>query len=62
LLLDEPTSALDDDAILAVERVLSERLEQGAILLIATHNEAQALRLGARILAFEGGVAVEVNP
>ena len=62
LLLDEPTSALDDDATLAVEKVLSERLEQGAILLIATHNEPQALRLGARILAFEGGTAVEARP
>jgi len=59
LLLDEPTSALDGQSIAAVERELSARLAGGAIILMATHDAAQAERLGARILEFEAGVAKE---
>ncbi|HAA93497.1 MAG TPA: ATP-binding protein, partial [Rhodospirillaceae bacterium] len=62
LLLDEPTSALDDKSVSAVEGELLRRLGDGAILLIATHDAAQAKRLGARILTFDNGVATEATP
>jgi ABC-type lipoprotein export system ATPase subunit len=48
LLLDEPTSSLDRDSILRTEAVLRARLEAGLILVLVTHDPAQAQRLGDR--------------
>jgi len=48
LLLDEPTSSLDRDSILRTEAVLRARLEAGLILVLVTHDPAQAKRLGDR--------------
>lgn len=48
LLLDEPTSSLDGDSILRTEAVLRARLEAGLILVLVTHDPAQAQRLGNR--------------
>lgn len=46
LLLDEPTSSLDEDSAGAVESVLTELLQAGLILVLVTHDSAQADRLG----------------
>ena len=46
LLLDEPTSALDERSVQRVEAVLKSRLADGLILVLVTHDPAQALRLG----------------
>ncbi len=46
LLLDEPTSALDQDSVGRVEAVLRARLDAGLILVLVTHDPAQAERLG----------------
>ena len=63
LLLDEPTSALDSDAQGAVEGVLTERLGRGAILLLVTHDEAQAARLAARtVRVVDGRLETEPTP
>lgn len=48
LLLDEPTGPLDPDSIRKVEAELAARLAAGAALVIVTHDEGQAARLGAR--------------
>jgi ABC-type iron transport system FetAB ATPase subunit len=48
LLLDEPTAPLDPDAIGRVEQVLKARLAAGVAILVVTHDEDQAARLGAR--------------
>jgi ABC-type multidrug transport system ATPase subunit len=58
LLLDEPTSALDEETTRAVEAVLRERLERGAIMLLVSHAAAQAERMATARLAIEHGRAV----
>ena len=58
-LLDEPTGPLDDAAAAAVEQVLAERLADGASILLATHDAAQAARMAKRALMFANGRAVE---
>jgi putative ABC transport system ATP-binding protein len=56
LLLDEPTAALDDRARDAVERTLRDlRGRLSAALIIVTHDQAQARRLGDRLLHLENG-------
>jgi putative ABC transport system ATP-binding protein len=56
LLLDEPTAALDDRARDAVERTLLDlRGRLSAALIIVTHDQAQARRLGDRLLHLENG-------
>lgn len=47
LLLDEPTGPLDDVASSAVAGLLAKRLEQGLSLMIVTHDERLAARLGS---------------
>jgi ABC-type iron transport system FetAB ATPase subunit len=46
LLLDEPTGALDQASVGRVEDVLRARLAQGTAVLMVTHDEALAQRLG----------------
>jgi ABC-type iron transport system FetAB ATPase subunit len=48
LLLDEPTGALDADNTALVETVLKQRLDDGTTILMVTHSDAQAERLGNR--------------
>jgi ABC-type iron transport system FetAB ATPase subunit len=55
LLLDEPTSALDEESTLAVECVLRAQLQAGLALLLVTHSERQAERLGRRRLNIRDG-------
>ncbi|GAC1582374.1 MAG: ATP-binding cassette domain-containing protein [Sphingomicrobium sp.] len=46
LLLDEPTGPLDPEATLAVANLLADRLAKGLVLLLVTHNQSLAARLG----------------
>lgn len=55
LLLDEPTGALDQDATLAVEALLAERMLAGLGLVLVTHDAAQAGRLGTVQRRMAGG-------
>ena len=55
LLLDEPTSALDADSIARAETLLVEELARGAILVLVSHDPAQAARLGTRHYRLEAG-------
>ncbi len=48
LLLDEPTGALDPEAVARVEALLGEALAAGLILVLVSHDAAQAARLGTR--------------
>jgi ABC-type iron transport system FetAB ATPase subunit len=48
LLLDEPTAALDQKTTLAVEALLSRQLAAGLALLMVTHSQEQAERMGHR--------------
>jgi putative ABC transport system ATP-binding protein len=56
LLLDEPTSALDEAARAEVEEVVRSTIaDRDLTCLIVTHDQAQAERLGERILLVEAG-------
>jgi putative ABC transport system ATP-binding protein len=56
LLLDEPTAALDQRSRDAVERTLLDLHERlSAALIIVTHDQAQARRLGERVLVLDAG-------
>lgn len=55
LLLDEPTGALDAESVVRVEAELRARLDKGLILILVTHDPAQAQRLGDVHQRLEGG-------
>jgi ABC-type lipoprotein export system ATPase subunit len=55
LLLDEPTGPLDPASVERVEALLRERMGTGLILVVATHDPAQAARLAARHLRMDAG-------
>jgi len=56
LLLDEPTAALDERSRDAVERTLLDlHARVSAALIVVTHDQAQARRLGDRVLVLDGG-------
>jgi phosphate transport system ATP-binding protein len=61
LLLDEPTSALDPGATQRVEATL-QRLKEDIVLVLVTHNVAQAARISDRIAFLHAGHLVEVGP
>lgn len=50
LLLDEPSSALDADNVGRMETLLMEQLQAGMALILVTHSQAQAQRLGQATL------------
>ena len=54
-LLDEPTAALDAEAAGLVEAVIMQGRDQGAAILMVTHDDGQAARLADRVLLMEGG-------
>jgi putative ABC transport system ATP-binding protein len=62
LLLDEPTAALDERSRDAVERTLLDlHARVSAALIIVTHDQAQARRLGERILILDAG-RIQLHP
>ena len=62
LLLDEPTAALDEGSKLEVEAVLKACLEDGASLLLVTHDSSQAARLATRSIRLRAGRLDTVSP
>ena len=57
LLLDEPTSALDENSADLMEKKILALQQQGIILIIVTHSNAQAKRLATHTLTINEGVA-----
>ncbi|WNJ99833.1 ABC transporter ATP-binding protein [Thalassospiraceae bacterium LMO-JJ14] len=55
LLLDEPTSALDPDATSKVESLLHEKLASGIIVILVTHDPAQAERMSQHRYRMQDG-------
>ena len=51
LLLDEQSSALDSASAAAVESLIAERMANGTSVIWSTHDDAQARRVGSRIIA-----------
>lgn len=62
LLIDEPTRGLDPAARAAVAAALRTAAEEGAAVLIATHDLDFVHSLGARILPMRDGVAPSTEP
>ena len=57
LLLDEPTGPLDAAATAATERLLRQRLDAGAGIILVTHDADQANRLSDNVLTLDNGKA-----
>ena len=55
LLLDEPTANIDSNSLQAYETLLCSLPEYGATVVFSTHDPAQAIRLGNRVLRIENG-------
>lgn len=62
LLIDEPTRGLDPAARAAVAAALRAAADDGAAVLIATHDHSFAHGLSARILPMRDGVAPAAEP
>jgi ABC-type sulfate/molybdate transport systems ATPase subunit len=48
LLLDEPTAALDQSATEDVENLLRKQISSGVRVVLVTHDQSQAERLGTQ--------------
>jgi putative ABC transport system ATP-binding protein len=55
LLMDEPTSALDPDASRIIERLVGELASGGVPVVLVTHDDAQAERVGDRVVHLREG-------
>jgi putative ABC transport system ATP-binding protein len=55
LLMDEPTSALDPGASAVIERLARELADDGVPVVLVTHDQAQAQRIGDRIVHLHEG-------
>ena len=62
LFLDEPTASLDPSATREIERVIRAFDAAGTKIVMATHNLAQARRLGDEVLFLHEGRLVECSP
>ena len=59
LLLDEPTANLDPNNTTMIERAIAARKKEDEIIIMATHNLAQARRLADEIIHIYNGRIVE---
>jgi ABC-type glutathione transport system ATPase component len=61
-LLDEPTSCTDIRANDRVEQALLDYAQEtGCTLVFSSHAPSQALRLGTRVVALDGGTVAETG-
>ncbi len=59
LLLDEPTANLDPNSVMIIERAITSRKKADEIVIMATHNLAQARRMADEIIHIYNGEIVE---
>ncbi len=62
LFLDEPTASLDPASAQAVEGLIDEANGAGVTIVLVTHNEGQARRLGDDVVFLAGGRVAESGP
>jgi tungstate transport system ATP-binding protein len=55
LLLDEPTANIDRAHIASIEKLVASLPNRGTLVVIATHDPGQAVRLGSEQLLMENG-------
>ncbi|EAT15557.1 ATP-binding cassette domain-containing protein [Desulfuromonas acetoxidans] len=58
LLLDEPTANMDKYSVERLEQLISTLPDQGITVIIASHDQAQAQRLGSQVIELQGGQVV----
>ncbi len=58
LLLDEPSSGLDSASAERLEAVLTEERDRGAVVIVVSHSDAMAERLGGERIRIERGRVV----
>jgi putative ABC transport system ATP-binding protein len=58
LLMDEPTSALDPAAAQVIERLACDLAAEGVPIVLVTHDDAQARRVGDRVIRIDEGRVV----
>jgi tungstate transport system ATP-binding protein len=62
LFLDEPTANLDPSAVREIETVIKAFDAAGTKIVMATHNLAQARRLGDEVIYLQTGRVIERSP
>jgi ABC-2 type transport system ATP-binding protein len=63
LMLDEPTSALDEEGVATVRTELQRRREEGAAILLSSHDPAFSRGLANRFWRIDHGcILIDVNP
>jgi tungstate transport system ATP-binding protein len=62
LLLDEPTANIYRETITVLEQVIGDLRDAGTTLIIATHDQEQAIRLQCQPLMLENGRLIEPAP
>ena len=62
LLIDEPYAGLDKAAAGAVTEILADSMDQGRIVVVATHDDARTRSLASRVVRLEHGRAAVSGP
>ena len=62
LFFDEPTSALDPELTGEVLRVIRQLAEEGATMVVVTHEMRFAAAVSSRVLFIDGGAVAEAGP
>lgn len=62
LFLDEPTASLDPASTLRIEEMITEAREAGTVIVLVTHDMAQARRLADTVMLMHRGQIVEKAP
>ena len=58
LFLDEPSASLDPVATVKIEKLILETIKSGVKVIMVTHDQAQARRLGKEIILMHKGEIV----
>jgi len=61
LLLDEPTSGLDPQSVTQVEGILRQKIAQGCILIMSSHDTEQIARMADSVMVMEQGQLTEIE-
>ncbi len=62
LLMDEPTGALDQESTARVEGIAHDFLQDGGIILMATHEKDQVARIATRLMHMSDGRLTPTGP
>jgi len=62
LFLDEPTSSLDPASTHAIEELINEAHAAGVTIVLVSHDQGQARRLGDDVVFLHAGRVVETGP